>query len=128
MSAHQPKPISSGTRSSLSAGHKTCVLIVDDKKVSRDSVREVLKLFPDLDVIGEAESGEQAIEFVNESKPNLVLMDINLPGMNGLECTRMLKSQHPEVAVFVITSNNAENYRAAAIEAGASEYIPKSQI
>jgi len=77
---------------------------------------------------GEAESGEQAIEFVNESKPNLVLMDINLPGMNGLECTRILKSQHPEVAVFVITSNNAENYRAAAIEAGASEYIPKSQI
>jgi DNA-binding NarL/FixJ family response regulator len=127
MSAHRPEPMAN-EKPGPSAGPNRRVLIVDDQKVSRDSIREVLKLFPNLEVIGEVESGEQAIEFVNKSQPDLVLMDISLPGMNGLECTRVLRGRYPKIAVFVITSNRPEDYRNSAIDAGASEYIPKSQI
>ena len=104
------------------------VLIVDDQKVSRDSIREVLKLFPNLEIVGEVESGEDALRFLVGLQPDLVLMDISLPGMNGLQCTRTLKALYPEIIVFVITSNTPEFYRAPAIQAGASEYIEKSQI
>src|SRR5256885_2298897 len=109
MSAHRPE-VSANDMPSPSAGANRRVLIVDDQKVSRDSIREVLKLFPNLEVIGEAESGEEAIEFLKKAKPDLVLMDVSLPGMNGLECTRLLKVSYPEIVVFVITSNGPENY------------------
>ena len=128
MSAHRPEEVKVKNRPGPAAGPILRVLIVDDQKVSRDSIREVLKLFPNLEVIGEAESGEEAIEFLKRSQPNLVLMDISLPGMNGLQCTRVLKGRYPKITVFVITSNRPENYRNPAIDAGASEYIPKSQI
>jgi DNA-binding NarL/FixJ family response regulator len=127
MSAHRPETIAND-KPTPAAEVNQRVLIVDDQKVSRDSIREVLKLFPNLEVIGEVESGEQAIEFLDKSKPDMVLMDIGLPGMNGLECTRVLKAHHPEIVVFVITSNRIENYRRPAIEAGASECISKSRI
>jgi DNA-binding NarL/FixJ family response regulator len=127
MSAHRPET-SPSDKPCLSAGGTRRVLIVDDQKVSRDSIREVLKLFPNLEVIGEVESGEKALEFLKVTKPDMVLMDISLPGMNGLECTRLLKADHPEIIVFVITSNSPENYRTPAIEAGANEYITKSLI
>lgn len=110
------------TKSSLS------VLIVDDQKASRDSIRDVLTLFPILKLAGEVETGEQAVEFVDSLCPDLVLMDLSLPGMNGIEATRLLKGNHPEVIVFIITANPPEGYREAAFTAGASEYITKSQI
>ena len=128
MSARCPEKSNSPNNPSLSDENRLRVLIVDDQKVSRDSIREVLKLFPNLEVVGEVESGEDAMEFLRKSQPNLVLMDIGLPGMSGLECTRAVKGGYPEIEVFVITSNRPEDYRTPAIEAGATAYIPKSQI
>jgi len=104
------------------------VLVVDDQQVSRDSIRAVIGLFPSLKIEGEVATGEEAIEFVSRSRPNLVLMDLNLPGINGIEATKRLKEFYPELTVFIMTSNPPEGYRDAAFAAGATEYIAKSQI
>ncbi|HZS43579.1 MAG TPA: response regulator transcription factor [Blastocatellia bacterium] len=104
------------------------VLVVDDQKVSRDSIKAVINLFPALKLEGEVGSGEEALEFVGKRQLNLVLMDLNLPGINGIEATRRLKEFYPELVVFIVSSNPPELYREAAFAAGASQYISKSQI
>src|SRR5207247_3387728 len=101
MSAQNAKEVCEDDRLDSSAKATLRVLIVDDQKVSRDSIREVLELFPTLELAGEVETGELAIQFVISSRPDLVLMDLNLPGINGLDATRQLKQLYPEIVIFV---------------------------
>lgn len=105
------------------------VLIVDDQAPFREAARDVVELADGFEVVGEAESGEASVEAVKELQPDLVLMDINLPGINGLEATRQIVQNNPDqVVVLVLSTYEAEEMTLQALEAGAVAYIPKAQF
>jgi DNA-binding NarL/FixJ family response regulator len=104
---------------------KIKVMIVDDHPVFRQGLRNVLAVHPDLSIIGEAGDGDEAIERAQELEPEVVLMDINLPTMNGLQATRQLKTICPEIQVIMLTAYHDEEQVYHAIRAGASAYHAK---
>lgn len=101
------------------------VLIVDDHAVVRDGIRAVLALQRDIQVVGEAVNGEEAIKKTIEFMPDVVLMDIVMPVMNGLEATREISKQCERVKILVLTQYDDEENIKASIEAGALGFIPK---
>ena len=105
------------------------VLIVDDQAPFREAARDVVELADGFEVVGEAETGEASVEAVKELRPDLVLMDVNLPGINGLEATRQILQDNPDqVVVLVLSTYEAEEMTPQALEAGAVAYIPKAQF
>lgn len=101
------------------------LLIVDDHPVFRQGLRDVLETDSRLKVIGEAADGEVAIELAREADPDVILMDINLPTINGLQVTRKIKAQMPDVKVIMITGYDDAEQVFHALRAGASAYCPK---
>jgi DNA-binding NarL/FixJ family response regulator len=101
------------------------VLIVDDHPVFRQGLCDVLETDPQLKVVGEAADGEVAIEMVHEVNPDVILMDINLPTINGLQVTRKIKAQLPDMKVIMITGYDDAEQVFHAIRVGASAYCPK---
>ena len=101
------------------------VLIVDDHEVVRRGVRAFLDTVPDMRVVGEAASGEQAVLMTGETAPDVVLMDLILPGMDGLEATRQIKLLSPHTQVVVLTSYDQDEYIFPALQAGATSYTLK---
>jgi two-component system, NarL family, response regulator LiaR len=91
----------------------------------RDGLELLLKLEPDIKVIGLAEDGASAVEMVEKEKPDLVLMDLKMPTMNGVEATRQIRTRFPEVKVLVLTTYNDDEWVFNAIQAGASGYLLK---
>ena len=81
------------------------VLMVDDHAILREGLRALLSYYEDVDVVGEAQDGGEAVERVSELLPDVVLMDIAMPGMNGLEATRLIRERHPQVRVLVLTQH-----------------------
>jgi NarL family two-component system response regulator LiaR len=104
---------------------KIRVLMVDDHKIMRQGMRRLLELDDDIEVVGEAETGEEALAEVAAKSPDIVLMDIRIPGIDGIEATRRVKRSYPEVEVIILTSY-VEEYVPEAIEAGAAGYLSKS--
>jgi DNA-binding NarL/FixJ family response regulator len=105
------------------------VLIVDDQEPFRQAARAVVELTDGFEVVGEAETGEAAVERARELQPDLVLMDVNLPGVDGLEATRqILDGSDGRVVVLMVSTYEAEEYAPRAAEAGAAAYIPKSEF
>jgi len=101
------------------------VLIADDHALIRDGFRRMLDYEKDFEVIGEASDGREAVELCRRLEPDLVLMDVRMPGMDGLEATRAIKANQPEVSVLVITTYENADYLLGAIKAGAAGYILK---
>lgn len=101
------------------------VLIVDDHPVFRQGVRDVLETESGLTVIGEAADGEVALRLARELQPDVILMDINLPNMNGLQVTRHLKAERDNAKIIMLTGYDNEEQVYHAIRAGASAYCPK---
>lgn len=106
--------------------NKTTVLIADDHPLFRRSVRGVLEDEADLDVVGEASNGIEAVRLADEMQPDVVLMDISMPELGGLEATRQIKAKHPEIAVLVLTIHSDEQHALEILEAGAAGYLTKS--
>lgn len=104
------------------------VLLVDDHAHVRSGVRTLLEEEANITVCGEANSGETALLQTVALRPDLIVMDVNMPGMDGLEATKRLKSSHPEIAVVILTVNDEELFLVEAIRAGASSYILKDNI
>jgi len=101
------------------------ILVIEDHEAVRRSLRDWLEVeFPQCRVI-EAASGEEAIALIRGESPRLVLMDISLPGMSGIEATRRIKAALPSAQVVMLTIHENDTYRADATTAGASAYVPK---
>lgn len=101
------------------------IIIVDDHKLVRQGVRAFIDTQPDIRVLGEAESGQAALELVKNQPPDVVLMDLIMPGMDGVEATRQLKQISPATQVIVLTSYHQDEHIFPAIRAGALSYLLK---
>jgi DNA-binding NarL/FixJ family response regulator len=106
----------------------TRTLIVDDNAGFRRSMKEFLALEPDIEVIGEAADGQEAILKARDLKPDLVLMDVRMPGISGIDATRQLKDELPELKVIILTIFDLQAYRDAAIASGANGYVTKGSL
>lgn len=103
----------------------TRLLLVDDHAVVRSGLRMLLENEPEIEIIGEAGNAEEAIEAAVRLKPNLILMDIGLPDLSGIDATREIKKRLPEVSIVALTIHEDEEYFFKMLEAGASGYVPK---
>lgn len=101
------------------------VLIADDHIIVRSGLRLLLEAEPDIDVVGEALDGREALELVEKHLPDVVLMDITMPGMDGLEATRLIKASWPQINVLALTMHRSDEYFFEMLKAGASGYILK---
>jgi two-component system response regulator DegU len=101
------------------------VLIVDDHPMTRDGLRSALTGARDLEVVGEAASGEEALEIAEALRPDLVFMDVRMPGMGGLEATKAIRSQLPQTKVILFTIDESRAAISEAIRAGVSGYLLK---
>jgi NarL family two-component system response regulator LiaR len=104
---------------------KISILIADDHEVVRNGIRSYLETLSDFQVVGEAASGEEAIELVSELVPDIVLMDLIMPGLDGIETTRRIKKVSPRTQVVVLTSYHEDAHIFPALKAGAISYILK---
>ena len=104
---------------------KTRILIVDDMAHVRQGLHTILQLSEDFEVVGEACNGLEAIRAADELKPDVVLMDLEMPVLGGLEATRRIKEQHPEVGVVILTIHGDEEIREQAMRAGSDAFIEK---
>lgn len=104
---------------------KNRIIIVDDHPMFRQGLRDVLETDPNLEVIGEAASGESAIQLILDMEPEVVLMDINLPDINGLQVTRQIKTHVPETRFVIVTGYDDVEQAFHAVRAGASAYCAK---
>ncbi len=102
------------------------LMLVDDHELVRAGLRRLLEDEKDLEIIGEAGSGEEAIQKIRDNRPDVVLMDINMPGIGGLETTRKLLHLYPELKVIIVTVQTDEPYPTRLLEAGATGYLTKS--
>lgn len=104
---------------------KIRLLLVDDHDIVRAGLRMLFRAEPDIDIVGEAGDAHEALEAVDELKPDVVLMDVAMPGMSGIEATRRIKDTHPDTAVLALTMHEDEQYFFEMLNAGASGYVPK---
>ena len=107
---------------------KIKILIVDDHAILRDGIRALLSLHEDMELVGEASEGREAVEKVQDLAPDVVVMDIAMFGMDGLEATRRISKKSPQVKVLVLTQHDNKEYILSAIRAGAAGYVPKRAL
>ena len=104
---------------------KAQIVIVDDHDLARDGLKDMLSDEPDLEVVGEAENGLQAIALCSRIRPDLVMMDVRMPEMDGLAATRGIKQSHPRTSVLMMTMHENPDYMFEALKAGAAGYVLK---
>lgn len=101
------------------------VLIADDHLIIREGLRMVLANYPEITLVGEAENGLQAIEMVGETHPHVVLMDLRMPGLDGLSAIERIKAQWPDVAVVILTTYDEDQLMVRGLQAGAKSFLLK---
>lgn len=101
------------------------VLICDDQAIVSEGLRVILTAAPGIEVVGVAKDGAEALELISQTRPDIVLMDLKMPGMNGIQATRLIRDQHPEIRVLVLTTYDADEWVFDAIRSGASGYLLK---
>lgn len=104
---------------------KIKLLIVDDHKVVRAGIRLLFQTDNEVDIVGETENGEKAIELVKKLHPDVVITDVSMPNMSGIQLTKKLKEEHPKIKVLIISMHNDDDYIIDALEAGAMGYVTK---
>lgn len=108
-----------------SSGALKRLLIADDHDLVRRGLRGLLRREPDLEIIGEARDGREAVELGLSLVPDLILMDVRMPGMDGLEATREIKRERPEIGILMVTMHDDPDYMLEAIRSGAAGYVLK---
>ena len=101
------------------------ILLADDHVLVRAGIRSLLGTLPGVEVVGEAGDGQEALRLVETLRPHIVLMDIAMPGLNGLEATARIVRDHPETRVIILSMHVSEEYAARALRAGGAGYLPK---
>lgn len=104
------------------------ILLVDDHAILRAGLRALLANYPDLQVVGEAGDGADAVIRVNELKPDVVVMDVAMPGMNGLSATRQIVQDHPQTKILILTQYSNKEYVLPLLKAGAGGYVLKQAV
>jgi DNA-binding NarL/FixJ family response regulator len=104
------------------------LLLVDDHRQFLEVLEAILASEPDLTIVGRAANGEDAVAAVGPTRPDVVLMDISMPVLNGFEATRQIRAEHPDLPVIMLTGSSSEEDRAAAQEAGAVGYVTKERV
>lgn len=107
---------------------KIRVLIADDHAILREGLRAMLNYYDDVEVVGEAQDGNEAIAQVEALLPDVVLMDIAMPGMNGLEATRLLQQKYPQTRILVLTQHEDRQYVVPLLQAGAAGFLTKRAL
>jgi two-component system response regulator NreC len=102
------------------------VLVVDDHTVIRRGIQSILRAWPEWEISGEAANGEEAVQLTQDLKPDIVLMDISMPGMGGLQATREIRKVCPEAKVLLLTLHDSIEWVETALQAGARGYLLKS--
>jgi DNA-binding NarL/FixJ family response regulator len=116
----------SGSKEVQASPAKIRILIADDHTLVREGTRERLEREADFEVVGEAGDGEEAVRLTNDLKPNVALIDINMPNLNGIEATKRIKHDQPSTSVLVLSAHDNDQYIYAVLEAGASGYLLKN--
>lgn len=101
------------------------VVIVDDHSVVRAGMRMLLESDPELEIVGEGENGQQGLQLAHEFKPDVMVMDVTMPEMDGVEATRRIKQEIPQIAILAVTIHEGADYFFRMLQAGASGYVPK---
>ena len=104
------------------------ILLVDDHPLVRRGVKQIIEGSPDLRVMGEFQNGLELLEFLKAKTPQLVILDISMPQLGGIEATRMIKENHPEIKVLILTLHNRREYMHQAKLAGADGYLLKEEV
>ncbi len=102
------------------------VLLADDHVVVRAGTRQLIERSPDITVVGEASDGAEAIQLAADLQPDVVVMDVRMPGVSGVEATRQIKEKYPDMAVLVLTAHDDDEYVFALLQAGANGYLLKT--
>ena len=110
----------------MSASTIIRLALVDNHSLVRDGIRALLSVVPNVDVVGEAENGAGALEMVIHCNPDLLLVDINLPDINGLELTRILRDRHPSLKILILSMHDRKEYVSESLRSGASGYVLKN--
>jgi len=105
---------------------KIKILLAEDHVIVREGTRQLIQREPDMEVVGEAGDGEEAIELANKLHPDVVIMDIAMPRLNGIEATKQIKALHPAISVLILTAYDNDQYIFAILEAGAAGYLLKN--
>lgn len=107
---------------------KTKILMVDDHAIMRDGIRALIAVQDDMEVVGEASDGKEAVEKAAELNPDIIIMDIAMPKMDGLEATRRIKKKRPSMKILVLTQHDSQDYVLSVIKAGAAGFLSKKAI
>lgn len=113
---------------STSAPSRVGVLTVDDQPYFRGAAHDVIDATPGFDCVGQASSGKEAVNLMDDAQPELVLMDVRMPGMDGIEATRQIKTDHPDVVVVLISIEDPANIPADVETAGAAALVRKQDF
>ena len=105
---------------------KISILLAEDHVVVREGTRELVQHEPDMEVVGEASDGEEAVQLAGKLRPDVVIMDIAMPKLNGIEATKQIKGLYPATAVLILTAYDDDQYVFALLEAGAAGYLLKN--
>ena len=108
--------------------NKIKVLVVDDHAIMRDGIRALLSLHDDIEIVGEASEGNEAIEKAQKLMPDIIIMDIAMPEMDGLEATRRIKKKNPKAKILILTQHDNREYIISAVKAGVTGYVPKRAL
>ena len=103
----------------------TKVLLADDHRLMRSGLRLVIERHPDFNVVGEADDGRQAVAMAEQLRPGVIVMDIGMPNLNGIEAARQITEAHPEIAIVMLSMHSDEGYVLRALKAGARAYLLK---
>lgn len=108
--------------------NRTRVLIVDDHEIFRRGLRSLLESRNEFDIAGEAVNGLEAVEKAEELQPDVIVMDVSMPQMDGLQATRLIRNDRPDAKIIILSQHDSAQMLSAALEAGASAYVTKSQV